>query len=262
MSGKLESKCFIIQPLDVKYKKRCDDIYKPAIKEAGLSSYRVDEHYEPVKLKILSIQDEIKKSRVCLADITEHNPNVWYEVGFADGQSTPVVLICEKDKKNDLPFDVNQRDVYFYDTTSQGDWARVQREITKRIEIACESIDKESPSHQNGKSVAKTRRNENEFGKPEYFILQALYYLVHEDRSLGDWGNDQRLQEEMKKRNFNIMEIIDAIENLQQKGMIEKEYHPETPYYDAEDLPDRWLITNKGRRWCLKNKTLPTGRSK
>ena len=49
MDGK---KCFIIQPLDDEYKKQCDETYKPAIANGGLFPYRVDEHYDPQKLKI------------------------------------------------------------------------------------------------------------------------------------------------------------------------------------------------------------------
>ena len=46
--------CFIIQPLADKYKERCDDIYKPAIENAGLVPYRVDEHYEGSKKLIIN----------------------------------------------------------------------------------------------------------------------------------------------------------------------------------------------------------------
>ena len=136
-----EKKCFIIQPLDEAYKNRCDETYKPAIRNAGLFPYRVDEHYEPHKLKIQQIWEEIKNSDVCLAEITKDNPNVWYEYGFADGRNIPIVLICEDVRRGKLPFDVNQKDVYFYQTDSQGDWEELQKEITRRLEIATQSID-------------------------------------------------------------------------------------------------------------------------
>ena len=125
-----EKKCFIIQPLDDVYKNQCDNIYKPAIEKAGLYPYRVDEHYDPHKLKIQQIQDEIESSDVCLAEITKDNPNVWYEFGFADGCGVPMVLICEYGKRDKLPFDVNQRDVYFYKTDSPGGWKELERTIS------------------------------------------------------------------------------------------------------------------------------------
>ncbi len=35
--------CFVIQPFDTKFDKRYDDIYKRALKQAGLEAYRVDQ---------------------------------------------------------------------------------------------------------------------------------------------------------------------------------------------------------------------------
>ena len=64
----------------------------------------MDEHYDAKKLRIQTIKEEIEKSAVCLGEISEDNPNVWYELGFADGHDVPVVLICEKDKRDRLPF--------------------------------------------------------------------------------------------------------------------------------------------------------------
>ncbi len=104
-----KKKCFIIQPFSDEYKRRCDETYKPAIEKADLFPYRVDECYDAKKLKITVIKEGIEKSAVCLADITEKNPNVWYELGFADGHDVPVVLICKETKEAVLPFDVKPK---------------------------------------------------------------------------------------------------------------------------------------------------------
>ena len=134
--------CFIIQPLSDEYKKRCDDTYKPAIRSAGLVPYRVDEHYEGSKKLIIdNIEEQIRRSLVCLADISEDNPNVWYEVGFAEGQNKSVILICEKQARESLPFDMNQRNVYFYDLTLLDDWEELlKKEITHRLKKDISSV--------------------------------------------------------------------------------------------------------------------------
>ena len=125
--------CFMIQPLDDDYKKLSDNVFIPAIRAAGLSPYRVDQHYSGEKYKIDVIKEEIEKSAVCLADITQDNPNVWYEVGYAHGKGIPIVLLCKRDGRDNLPFDVNQRDVYFYDLTSQYGQGELKAEIVRRI---------------------------------------------------------------------------------------------------------------------------------
>lgn len=130
-------KCFIIQPLDDIFKKRCEEHFKPAIEQAGLRPYRVDEHYDSAHLlRIDTIYEEIQNSSVCLADITRDNPNVWYEFGFADGKGIPVVLICEAQAREHLPFDVNQRDVFFYRAVSESERFDLREQITRRIRRA------------------------------------------------------------------------------------------------------------------------------
>lgn len=48
----MNNECFVIQPIsDLKFTKRFDDIYKPAIESVGLLAYRVD--LDP-RLKYLS----------------------------------------------------------------------------------------------------------------------------------------------------------------------------------------------------------------
>jgi hypothetical protein len=74
--------CFVIQPFDSgKFDKRFDDVYVPAIEEAGLEPYRVDR--DPgVDVPIEAIEEGIRNAAVCLADVTTDNPNVWYVLGL------------------------------------------------------------------------------------------------------------------------------------------------------------------------------------
>ena len=108
----------------------------------GLLPYRIDEHYEgSKKLIINNIKEAICSSVVCLADISEDNPNVWYEVGFAEGRKKSVILVCEKQKRDSLPFDMNQRPVYFYDLTLLDDWEELlKKEITHRLKKDISSV--------------------------------------------------------------------------------------------------------------------------
>ena len=223
-------KCFIIQPLTDEYKRRCDETYKPAIEKAGLVPYRVDEDYDAVKLKIQTIREEIEKSAVCLAEISEDNPNVWYELGFADGHDVPVVLICEKDKRDRLPFDVNQRDTCFYGTDSQGDWEKLQEEIAKRLRKAV-----------SGGKPANTSRDEDEFKGAELIVLALLYCnpnLSNSERGVSS------LTKVMEMSEYSQRDIDDAFWRLEFREMIETPFafEDEEPYY---------FLTHKGSGWCL-----------
>lgn len=76
--------CFVIQPFDNggRFDKRYKDVFDPAIREAGLEPYRVDND-PSVSVPIEDIQDGIRKATACLVDITLDNPNVWFELGYA-----------------------------------------------------------------------------------------------------------------------------------------------------------------------------------
>jgi nucleoside 2-deoxyribosyltransferase len=85
-----------------------DDVYA-TVKD---SIAAVDESLKVVRLDEIraagSITDdmiaEIRESTLCLADVTNANPNVMWEVGFATALGKPVVAISQETDK--LPFDI------------------------------------------------------------------------------------------------------------------------------------------------------------
>ncbi len=123
--------CFVIQPFNDKFNSRYDDTFKKAIEAAGLTAYRVDKDQSSTVL-IESIELEIKKSAICFADITEDNPNVWYELGFAFAAGKKVVMACERGRNN-LPFDIRHRTVIYYKTDSLSDYKKLEKDITSKI---------------------------------------------------------------------------------------------------------------------------------
>ncbi len=92
------ARCFVIQPFDKGgFDKRYDAVIAPAIQDAGLEPYRVDRD-PSVTIPIDEIESGIKRSEICLAEITTDNPNVWFELGFAIAVPKDVVLICSEER--------------------------------------------------------------------------------------------------------------------------------------------------------------------
>ncbi|MCG3130484.1 MAG: hypothetical protein FLDDKLPJ_01246 [Phycisphaerae bacterium] len=125
--------CFVIQPFDERgpFDKRYAEVLEPAISRAGLSPYRVD-HDHKTKVVIEQIETQIRASRVCLADISEDNPNVWYELGYARASNKEVVLICQKNRSS-FPFDVRHRSIILYSTDSTACFEDMGNKITQRL---------------------------------------------------------------------------------------------------------------------------------
>ena len=275
-----QRKCFIIQPLSDNYKRRCDETYKPAIEAAGLVPYRVDEDYHAKKLKISAIKEDIEKSAVCLADITENNPNVWYELGLADGHNIPVVLICEDAKREKLPFDVNQRDSYFYAIQSQGDWESLQQEITSRLKVAIQDMASEKAEIPATKSNDDSKdrfenadsnfspspldpiaamqevghlgpKDEEKFGDTDLHLLKILYYDCEYEDSI----EETTLRKTLEQLGCSNMDITDAFNRLKTREMIMVDSATFISSFDSFS-GNHWSLTEEGRAWCVKNNSL------
>ena len=102
--------CFVISPIgedgsDVR--KRADKVLcyliRPVCDELGYETSRADEICEPGLISRRIIR-EIITSDLVIADLTGHNPNVFYELAIRHFVGKPFVQIIEK--SDSLPFDV------------------------------------------------------------------------------------------------------------------------------------------------------------
>lgn len=134
------STCFVIQPFDKgKYDKRYSGVFRPAIEAAGLTPYRVDQDAS-VDVPIQSIEDGIRASTACLAEISEDNANVWYELGFAIALGKPVIMICSAERAR-FPFDIQHRHVITYRSEGPSDFDDLRVAITSRLQARLASTD-------------------------------------------------------------------------------------------------------------------------
>jgi hypothetical protein len=112
-------RCFVISPIGAEgsaTRKHADKVYKwiiePAMKECGIEAFRSDHLQEPGKISEQMISS-ILTSDVCVAVLTEHNPNVFYELAIAQSTSRPVIILIEKGQE--LPFDIQDLRCVYYD---------------------------------------------------------------------------------------------------------------------------------------------------
>jgi hypothetical protein len=101
------------------YEELFNDVIVPVCDKMGLQPFRASQTYYP-GLVIADIQRQIRESRVVIAEITPVNPNVYYELGYADAIGKPVILIADGGKLDQLPFDVRAFRTLFYENTIGG----------------------------------------------------------------------------------------------------------------------------------------------
>ena len=87
------------------------NVYKEVCKTFGFNAVRTDKVYSLDKI-LPRILQGIRHSAFVIADVTETSPNVFYEIGFAEGLGRPVIATAKADTK--LPFDLVDTPVTFW----------------------------------------------------------------------------------------------------------------------------------------------------
>lgn len=107
--------CFVVMPFADPLGSYYEKVYKPAIEKAGLTPIRADNEIFGTGKIIDQIWSGINSAKVLIAELTDRNPNVFYELGLAHALQKPVVLISSNEK--DVPFDLHYIRVIYYDVT-------------------------------------------------------------------------------------------------------------------------------------------------
>ena len=115
-----EKICFIVTAIGesgTPTRERADNVYRyliaPVCEELGYRPVRVD-HVNAVDNINETVINYLKTAHMVIADMTEHNPNAFYELGFRQARELPLVPIIKVGER--LPFDVITTRTVFYDT--------------------------------------------------------------------------------------------------------------------------------------------------
>jgi hypothetical protein len=111
------SACFVLMPFADKFQPIYEDHIQRIVTEAGLSSQRADE-IASTNLITWDIWERINKARFLIADLTDRNPNVFYEVGVAHAISKDVILLTQS--MGDIPFDLQSLRFIVYEYSPRG----------------------------------------------------------------------------------------------------------------------------------------------
>jgi len=111
--------CFVLMPfgdirdLQLIYR----DHVKPVIERSGLRCERADDIYD-ISGVMQSVWEGINKARIVVADLTERNANVFYELGVAHTLGKPVIMLSQS--IDFVPFDLRHLRCITYTYTPRG----------------------------------------------------------------------------------------------------------------------------------------------
>jgi hypothetical protein len=122
----------------MEYREPFDTFYREVIKPQAEKLYevvRIDEKSGPGVI-FQDMQREISQSDIVIAEITPANPNVFYELGYAQALGKPTILLAQRGGK--LPFDIASYRVVFYDD-SIGGKSRVEEDLARHLDAISQS---------------------------------------------------------------------------------------------------------------------------
>ena len=192
------------------FSKVYDQIFKPAIEDAGYEPYRVDENKICDSI-IKKIFDAIINCPMALCDLSNRNPNVLYELGLRQAYDKPVVLV--QDEKTERIFDVSGINTVGYNST------RLYEHVVEARENITEAIRSTREGKEN--SIIKvvkagiadlptgelTKEDKVEFMLNS--IMKDVQDLKHKDQNNVFSNKDYQSFILNQKPNFKIQELND-----------------------------------------------------
>jgi hypothetical protein len=239
----MEKICFVMQPFDGgRYDQLYKETFEPAIKLASLIPYRVDQD-PAASIPIETITEKIAASTACFAELSEDNPNVWFELGFAIARGKPLCLVCSTGRVK-FPFDVQHRQIIRYPQNPvPSDFTKLQKQIASSL-VATVS---ENESLRQNAEVAKSMSiaPSSDGLQPHELLALTIIFQYQYQRGVGVWT----LTNDMESGGYTKPATSVAIAGLKYKKFIQFQ-----KVTDLEgDVVDRLFLTDLGEEWMLGN---------
>ena len=126
MSTRPKPFVFVLMPFSDSF----DDVYEvaiqPACEAAGAYAERVDKQIFAGSI-FDRVYNQIAKADVIVADMSERDPNVFYEVGYAHALGKTTILLTRDEA--DIPFDLRQDSHVVY----RASLAKLKAELERRV---------------------------------------------------------------------------------------------------------------------------------
>jgi hypothetical protein len=210
----VQKNCFVIMPIGEESsdtRRRSDQvlkhIIKPAAESCGYSAIRADEIDKPGLITSQVIQRVIDDPLV-IADLSETNPNVFYELAIRHAIRKPLVQIIEKGER--IPFDVAGTRTVHVDHKDLDSVSSAKEEIVKQIkQLEADPGDLETPI-----SISRDLQILKQSDNPKDRGIADLLSVISEMRA-----EQSKIMEGMDKTSTDRMtQVIRRLEDFLEGG--------------------------------------------
>ncbi|MGC2166366.1 MAG: hypothetical protein WA632_10160 [Gallionella sp.] len=143
---------FVLMPFSKAFEDAYEVAIRPACEAAGAYAERVDQQIFAGSI-MERVYNQISKADLVVADMSERNPNVFYEVGYAHALGKTTILVTKAE--DDIPFDLRQYPHIIYG----GSLSHLKVELERRVRwhianpSAVETVQEELDVRLNGKHL-------------------------------------------------------------------------------------------------------------
>ena len=113
-------------PYNEKRKELIEKVVKPKIEDKFNLNVLKSGDIQGANQNVMeNIWTYINQASMIIADMSDGNPNVFYELGICHTLGKPVILLCDEESKEQdydgkLPFDLSNLQVIFYSNSGYG----------------------------------------------------------------------------------------------------------------------------------------------
>lgn len=185
--------CFIVSPIGnegTEIRNRADKLFKfiikPVCEKCDFEAVRVDQLNNSDSITN-TIIEQLSSAELVIADITGHNPNVFYEMGYRACLNKPIIHLRMKGEQ--IPFDIASIRTFDYDFELEN-----VEEIKDRLVQTINSFSIEERGNENEETIIAENSNSGLAS-----VLQILYGIQD---SISD------LREEIKTKDTETLQAV------------------------------------------------------
>lgn len=198
---------------------------------------------------IEKIEAAIESASICIAEVSEDNPNVWLELGYALALNRPTVILCDESRREKLPFDIQHRPIIFYRTDSRSGFEELEKNITKWIKNELST----SLRIKNVQTLKPGSENKPDLEDYEAAVLSAAFvFLSTTGEGISRWA----LKQSLGTLEFTEVALDLGVSVLTEKGLLAEKLLID--HWSNGKKYKAYFVTDAGIQWLRQNKEILT----
>lgn len=220
---------FVLMPFDSGFLDVYEKLIRDTLEEMGFSVDRADDIHASGNI-VRRVVRKIQAAQLIVADLSQSNANVYYELGIAHSLDKPTILLTQ-DELDTLPFDLRNDRVIRYSTRFgvADDLCDVLKSTAQVFLTGSEEFDNPIITALEKPGIDDERNTHNPLSHNDEATSQAKAGASNQDRPLGLLETLEQFTQgliliddaliDIRDRDAQTMKIITMIENNQSSSM-------------------------------------------